>query len=337
MQYLDPESWKCVALMEREARNAGRLHLLLFRLKNRLVLRMQVLTGTVFLLHFGLSMGVVLGFARAGFLSKKTGLPWEGYFFMLTVGNVWCILQTLCLERKKFPLPAFGMAMVSAVVPFLSDAFDTFRVIQFGGLCLQADHGVVRPMGAASIVYVAMLHFWMLRDDVSAAELAETYLAVAYASPEPTEDLGSVGTASPEQPGLVWQQLYKQSTKEKQRVILSETLVQGAAAMVFQYLEGGSNLVLFSAVVMPLCQLIFACAAHKRLSEIVLPWILQQLASAAKAGTTSKVALFLKPLMEDGCWLLKHGLDSHKDFTEGIVTAINLPALSATTKLLLNM
>ena len=102
-----PESWECVALMEREARKAGRLHLLLFRLKNRLVLRMQVLTGTVFLLHFGLSMGVVLGFARAGFLSKKTGLPWEGYFFMLTVGNVWCILQTLCLERKKFPMPAF--------------------------------------------------------------------------------------------------------------------------------------------------------------------------------------------------------------------------------------
>ena len=111
---------------------------------------------------------------------------------------------------------------------------------------------------------------------------------------------------------------------------------EGAAAMVFQYLEGGSNLVLFSAVVMPLCQLIFAYAAHKRLSEIVLPWILQQLASAAKAGTTSKVALFLKPLMEDGCWLLKHGLDLHKDFTEGIVTAINLPALSATMKLLLN-
>ena len=87
-------------------------------------------------------------------------------------------------------LPATkGMAMVSAVVPFLSDAFDTFRDIQFGGLCLQAEHDVVRLMGVASIVYVAMLHFLMLRDDVSAAELAATYLAVAYASPAPTEDL----------------------------------------------------------------------------------------------------------------------------------------------------
>ena len=51
------------------------------------------------------------------------------------------------------------------------------------------------------------------------------------------------------------------------------TPLEGAAAMVFQYLEGGSNLVLFSAVVMPLCQLIFAYAAHKPLSEVVLPWI----------------------------------------------------------------
>ena len=52
------------------------------------------------------------------------------------------------------------------------------------------------------------------------------------------------------------QLLYKQTTKEKQRSILFESLLQGAAAAIFLTFEGGSQLVLVSAVLMPLLQLI---------------------------------------------------------------------------------
>jgi hypothetical protein len=45
----------------------------------------------------------------------------------------------------------------------------------------------------------------------------------------------------PEVPGKVWQLLYKQTTKEKQRSLLYESLVQGAAAVVYQIFEGGSR------------------------------------------------------------------------------------------------
>ena len=58
-----------------QAQKGGRVHYLLWRLKNEKMLQMQVATGVTFLLHFALSTGMVLWCSLAGLLSKKTGLP----------------------------------------------------------------------------------------------------------------------------------------------------------------------------------------------------------------------------------------------------------------------
>ena len=292
------------------ARRAGREHHLLWRLKNQPLFRLQMTTGTIFLLHFALSTSLVLWCSCAGLLSVKTGLPWEGYFAMLSLGNLWCLLQALCLEPAKFAPSAFALAMVAAVVPFFSDAIDTFKDIQFAGLCLQAEHGLVRLMGVVSLAYVPLLHFRILQNRVGAAELAETYLSVLFASAEREAELTS-GTSSsfPEFPSKVWQLLYKQTTKEKQYSLLYEGLLQGGAAVVFLILEGGSPVVFASAVLMPLLQLTFAYRQHDPLSKKVLPWIVEELAFAARTGNVSKMQLFLKPLMDSSAGLLAFALE----------------------------
>ncbi|CAK0901702.1 unnamed protein product [Prorocentrum cordatum] len=327
---------------EEQASRAGRVHHLLWRVKNSPALRMQVATGATFLLYpgladFALSTSLVLWCSNAGLLSEKTGLPWEGYFTMLSLGNLWCLLQALCLEPGKFAPSAFTMAMVAAVAPFLSDAFDTFKDIQFGGLCLQAEHRIVRLVGVASIAYLAVLNFRILQDTVGAAELAETYLGVTFASVE--HEAAAAGLlAFPEYPGKAVQLLYKQTTKEKQRSLLFESLPQGAAAVVFMIFEGGSQLVLASAVLMPLLQLLFAWSARRCLSKMVLPWIVEELFFAASKGNASKVQRFLKPLMEEGGWLLAFALKDHglRDPTVRRVQATreSLPLLHAAMELL---
>ncbi|CAK0801876.1 unnamed protein product [Prorocentrum cordatum] len=256
---------------------------------------------------------------------------------MLSLGNLWCLLQALCLEPGKFAPSAFTMAMVAAVAPFLSDAFDTFKDIQFGGLCLQAEHRIVRLVGVASIAYLAVLNFRILQDTVGAAELAETYLGVTFASVE--HEAAAAGLlAFPEYPGKAVQLLYKQTTKEKQRSLLFESLPQGAAAVVFMIFEGGSQLVLASAVLMPLLQLLFAWSARRCLSKMVLPWIVEELFFAASKGNASKVQRFLKPLMEEGGWLLAFALKDHglRDPTVRRVQATreSLPLLHAAMELL---
>eukprot|EP00972_Heterocapsa_arctica_P017305 2556605-Heterocapsa_arctica.AAC.1 len=59
---------------------------------------MQLLVAAAFAAHFAASTGVVLWCARTGRLSARTGLPWEGYFGMLTLGSLWCLAQALCVE-----------------------------------------------------------------------------------------------------------------------------------------------------------------------------------------------------------------------------------------------
>ncbi|CAK0896211.1 unnamed protein product [Prorocentrum cordatum] len=307
----DPATpWNQMKGYEEQASRAGRVHHLLWRVKNSPALRMQVATGATFLLYFALSTSLVLWCSNAGLLSAKTGLPWEGYFTMLSLGNLWCLLQALCLEPGKFAPSAFTMAMVAGLAPFLSDAFDTFKDIQLGGLCLQAEHRIVRLVGVASIAYVAVLNFRILQDTVGAAELADTYLSVTFASVE--HEAAAAGLhAFPEYPGKAVQLLYKQTTKEKQRSLLFESLPQGAAAVVFMIFEGGSQLVLASAVLMPLLQLLFAWSARHCLSKKVLPWIVEELFFAASKGNANKVQRFLKPLMEEGGWLLAFALKDH--------------------------
>ena len=122
----DPKlNWQAVETCERMAREAGFAHHSAWRLKNSPVLRVQAITGTVSLLHIALNSSIVLFCLQRGLLSKRTGLPWEGYFLMLSLGNVSCLLQALCLERKKFALTAFPVAM-----GFCGDALRRRRLLQ---------------------------------------------------------------------------------------------------------------------------------------------------------------------------------------------------------------
>ena len=244
-------------------------------------------------------------------------------------------------ERKKFALTAFPVAMASAVMPFLSDAVDSFKDVRFSGLCLQAEHGILRLVGVASVAHVAALHIWMVQDETGAAELAEIYLGVTFASSEQAaESWMPQGVVFPEIPGKIEQLLYKQTTREKRRSLLRESLAQGAAAVVFQLrgrqpLEG--RLVFASAFLMPVLQLVFATAAHSYLSRAVLPWILKGLSLAASTGNASGLVRFFRPFLEDGCWLLKLALEdpSLKAVTQGILpaSAEHFPVLHAVAQL----
>ena len=83
------------------AHEAGFAHHAAWRLKNSPVFRMQAMTGTVCLLHIALSSSIVLFCLQRGVLSKRTGLPWEGCFLMLSLGNLSCLLQALCLSARS--------------------------------------------------------------------------------------------------------------------------------------------------------------------------------------------------------------------------------------------
>ena len=122
----------------------------------------------VFLCTFLLSASVALLGLWDGSLSTVRGLAWESYTLLLSAGCTWLLIQALLVAKKLpagkgYATTAFAEAMVSAVMPFASDAFDTLKDVLFGALCFKSRHLGVQILGGISWLYLLDFHLVLLR------------------------------------------------------------------------------------------------------------------------------------------------------------------------------
>ena len=134
---------------------------------------------------FTLCMGTVLYCVQAGLLTKDTGLTWEAYTFLFACGCLWQLVQALACARflpkgRVYPLKTFAVATISGVWPILSDAYDTLKDAQFGGLCVQSSSGFTVAMGVWTWLYLIAFHayFFVRKKEGCLVELASNHLAV---------------------------------------------------------------------------------------------------------------------------------------------------------------
>ena len=126
-------------------------------------------------------------------LSKDTGLDWEVYYLLFLINCTWLVVQAAVAVfrlrgRRKFSLSVFAECTIVGTWPILSDAYDTLKDVLFGALCIQSEYVLLKIIGAASWMYLILIHVYFARDDNCVADLILCYLCVLMA-PTTAEDV----------------------------------------------------------------------------------------------------------------------------------------------------
>ena len=204
------------------------------------------------------SLGAVVWSLETGRLSKSTGLDWEIYLLLFSLVGVWQLVQAvgavaLMDPSDRFELSTFGMASFLAMMPFLSDFFDSLKDIIFGGLCMQSEYAVLKIVGVVSWIYLLAIHVYFFNSPNCLAELTATYLSVLVAAPKPKSDSSLMNFRE-----TVLLALYKQTTPTKRNLLLIENVPQALFSLLFLYYEGssgGSPFVTIMNLIVPCAQI----------------------------------------------------------------------------------
>jgi len=197
-------------------------------------------------------------------------LPWEGYFAMLTLGCLWCLAQSAGVylfsvtKETQYPIQAFGMGLVATVLPIASDAFDTFKDIQSGALCLLPDTPVfLKVIGIISIMYVYTFHVLLLRDNDMIGDVLGTYFAIYTTASQTREDaVETLEFLTEDKKTSFCVLASKQTSPGKRRLLLIENLPQVVFLAIYSYCMGLHLLPIVTAAGLPIIQYLFAYVLH---------------------------------------------------------------------------
>jgi len=121
-------------------------------------------------------------------VSQQYGMPWEVYFFLLTGSCISVLVQATALvftTPGRYSWKTFLFGSITAFLPFYSDPFDTFKDIQFGGMCLASQDWKLFILGICSIFYVFVFHMCFIHSKRRAdlvLELSNSYGSVLFAA-----------------------------------------------------------------------------------------------------------------------------------------------------------
>ena len=284
----------------------------------------QVLS--VFLCTFLLSASVALLGLWDGSLSTERGLAWESYTLLLSAGCTWLLIQTLLVAKnlpagKGYATTAFAEAMVSAVMPFASDAFDTLKDVLFGALCFKSRHLGVQILGGISWVYLLAFHLVLLRRTQFLTDFATTHIALFVS---PTIDLQSEPVRMSKVETLVVQ-VGRQLTPAKRQMLLVENVPQALLAVLYLAIEGGSLLVALLNVAQPSAQILASILLYPRLKPQLGKWF----AKRVDAALDAKDLVLWKRLQSEIDERLMRHVAPHGHHLKPIVSARNHDLIEA--------
>eukprot|EP00435_Cladocopium_sp_Y103_P034956 s1385_g9.t1 len=212
-------------------------------------------------------------------LSKSVGLDWEVYLVLFLGLGISLLVQAIIFvirtdPKKEFEASTFAMASITAMMPFISDVFDTLKDVIFGALCLQSVHWFMKLAGLLSWIYLLLVHLYFILAPGILPELASTYLSVLKASPKvPGRSAGLCQ-------GTVLPVLYKQLTPTKRSLLLLENVPQAFLAILFVVFEGGSLFVTVVNLVVPLIQVLMTFLLFKPVRKCVAPTLGKKISRA---------------------------------------------------------
>ncbi|CAE7311617.1 NLRC3 [Symbiodinium natans] len=240
----------------------------------------------VFLSTFGLCLGLVLASIADGSLSKETGLAWERYAVLLSLGCVWLLSQAAMaactLETGRgYATTAFAEAMLAGVCPVIADSFDTLKDTIFGGLCLKSSHVALQVVGILSWAYLVGFHLVFITEIRFMAELAASHLSM---TAMPTIDVINCSPPKITRVEKLIALAAKQISKTKRDMLMVENLPQAGFAVLYLAVEGGSPLVATLSLGIPSAQILASCCLHHRIQRRLVPWYALRFDAAVDAA-----------------------------------------------------
>ena len=243
--------------------------------------RVQVLAA--FFCTFGLCIAVVIDGIIHNTLSKDTGLSWESYTLLLTVGCCWMLIQAGVLAVQLEPgrgysFTSFGEAMLGGIAPFIADSFDTLKDTLFGGFCFLSDNSGLHVLGGISWAYLALFHVCLMfqKDPRFLAEMFSNHLSVFALA---TQDLKSK-SAGLSHTETAMALIGKQLARTKRLLLLVENIPQAGFAIIVLALEGGSVVVALLNLAIPALQVLVSVCFYGRVQKRLAGWYAQRLDAA---------------------------------------------------------
>ncbi|CAE7311634.1 NLRC3 [Symbiodinium natans] len=238
---------------------------------------------SVFLVTFTLCLWLVIAGIVDGSLSKETGLAWESYAVLLSLGCGWMLLQAVIVAStletgRGYGTGAFAEAMLGGVCPFIADSFDTLKDTMFGGLCLKSSHVFLNVVGICSWMYLFGFHIYFFTQLRFVAELVASHLAVFGL---PTLDVTKSATPKMKISEKLTALAAKQISPTKRHMLEVENLPQAGFAILYLAVEGGSPVVALLSLALPTLQIAASCALHGRIQRRLVPWYAMRFDSAA--------------------------------------------------------
>ena len=245
----------------------------------------QVLAA--FFCTFGLCIAVVIDGIIHNTLSKDTGLSWESYTLLLTVGCCWMLIQAGVLAVQLEPgrgysFTSFGDAMLGGIAPFIADSFDTLKDTLFGGFCFLSDNSGLHVLGGISWAYLVLFHVRLMfhREPRFLAELFSNHLSVFALA---TQDLKSPPprlSRAEKAMALIGKQL----ARTKRQLLLVENIPQAGFAIIFLAVEGGSVVVALLNLAIPALQVLVSVCFYGKVQKRLAGWYAQRLDAAMDDG-----------------------------------------------------
>ena len=234
---------------------------------------------------FGLCVAVVIDGIIHNTLSKDTGLRWESYTLLLTVGCCWMLIQAGVLAVQLEPgrgysFTSFGEAMLGGIAPFIADSFDTLKDTLFGGFCFLSEKSGLHVLGGISWAYLALFHVCLMFQDRFLAEMFSNHLSVFALA---TQDLKSksAGLSHTEKAMAL---IGKQLALTKRQLLLVENIPQAGFAIIFLAVEGGSVVVALLNLAIPALQVLVSVCFYGRVQKRLAGWYAQRLDAAMDDG-----------------------------------------------------
>eukprot|EP00439_Symbiodinium_sp_Y106_P020119 s1593_g2.t1 len=273
--------------------------------------RQRILFGTVFGANLACCLTAAIASLATNRLSKDTGLDWEVYYLLFVINCTWLIVQAAVAVfrlrgRRKFSLSVFAECTIVGTWPILSDAYDTLKDVLFGALCIQSEYVLLKIIGAASWMYLILIHVYFARDDNCVADLILCYLCVLMAPTTSADVDGNSSSISyfsfsfvaawcASASDTVLPLLYKQVTPTKRHLLLYENVPQAVFAVVYLVWEdGGSILVALLNLAIPALQIFLTYTLFMPLRMKVAPFFAKKLDQAVEDGNSLMEARVLQ-------------------------------------------
>lgn len=153
--------------------------------------QLELFTHVSVVMYLIMCIKVTLQGALYHLLSNRSGLAWEAYYMVMTVGELMMLFQVVVVRivrpRAKFKTGAFGTCTISTLMPMLADTFDTLKDCIFAGLAVSTGTPVGIAIGVVSYAYIIGLHAYMMTDPELQLELRASYSSVLCLAPLPDE------------------------------------------------------------------------------------------------------------------------------------------------------